>query len=162
MSQIIRAWHFHGTELRGGRPIPAVGEWLEHPGPVIPCQSGLHASRRVFDALSYAPGFYLSRVEISGEIKSHGNPEDKVVGSRRRILVTVHAREVLREFACSCALDVLHLWKAPEVVVKYLTTRDPSLRAAAEAAAAAAEAEAAEAAEAEADVEAALTPLATR
>ena len=52
----IRAYHFVGDELRDGRPVPPVGEWLVHDGPVKMCESGLHASRHPFDALMYAPG----------------------------------------------------------------------------------------------------------
>jgi hypothetical protein len=33
-------YHFTSDKLRDGRPIPAIGEWLEHIGPIVPCQSG--------------------------------------------------------------------------------------------------------------------------
>ncbi len=52
-------WHFlrldaEGTPLlRDGRPAPALGEWLEHDGPITICQTGLHASWRALDALNY-------------------------------------------------------------------------------------------------------------
>ena len=38
---------------------------------------------------------------------------------------------MLRAFARQCALDVIHLWNAPQVVRDYLTTGDESLRDAA-------------------------------
>jgi hypothetical protein len=41
---------------------------------------------------------------------------------------------MLREFARWCALQVIHLWDAPDVVRQYLETGDESLRAAARAA----------------------------
>jgi hypothetical protein len=124
----MRAYHFTTDTLRDGRPIPAVGEWLEHKGEVIPCKSGLHASEHPFDALRYAPGLLLHLVELDGDLKSHGNPVDKWVGRRRKIIATVNAEELLEQFARWCALQVAHLWDAPPVVREYLETGDKSLR----------------------------------
>ena len=131
-------YHFTGEKLRDGRPIPPIGEWLVHKGPVVPCQSGLHMSEHPFDALQNAPGPHLHRVELEGDLTPHGNPVDKWVGRRRRILASIDATGLLREFARWCARSVLHLWDAPEVVRRYLETGDESLRAAAWAAGAAA------------------------
>jgi hypothetical protein len=39
--------------------------------------------------------------------------------------------EKRRNFACWCALQVIHLWDAPDIVVRYLKTGDESLKAAA-------------------------------
>lgn len=130
-------YHFTSETLRNGQPIPPVGEWLEHAGPVEPCQSGLHASEHPCDALQYAPGPLLHRVELEGDLVSHGDPPDKWCGRRRRILATIDATELLRAFARWCASSVVHLWDAPEVVRRYLETGDESLRAAAWSAAAA-------------------------
>ena len=94
------AWHFTGHTLRDGRPIPPVGEWLEHDGPITLCESGLHASVDILDALSYAPGPILHRVEMDGEIIEGG---DKLVASRRRILWSVDLTDILREGARLCA-----------------------------------------------------------
>jgi hypothetical protein len=130
-----QAWHFtNGKTLRDGRPIPPVGEWLVHDGPLVPCESGLHASERLLDALSFAPGGTLHRVTLRGDITPHGSPADKLVARERRIDWTLDEatmERVLREFARWCALQVLHLWDAPGVVVQYLETGDESLRAAA-------------------------------
>jgi hypothetical protein len=131
----MKAYHFHGGTLRDGRPLPPIGEWLEHDGSVEPCESGLHASEHPFDALKYAPGPFLDRVELEGDLVSHGEPVDKWVGRRRKRLATIDATELLRLFARLCALDVVHLWKAPDVVARYLQTGDETLRAAARAAA---------------------------
>ena len=79
-----RAWHFTGPTLRDGRPIPDVGEWLVHDGPLVPCESGLHASERLIDALSFAPGGTLHRVELRGDVTPHDG--DKLVARERRIL----------------------------------------------------------------------------
>ena len=133
MTSEIEAWHFCADTLRDGRPIPPDGEWLVHDGDVIPCKSGLHASIRLIDALEYAPGSTLCRVILRGDIQHHGN--DKIVGRERQIVWRIDATAVLREFARKCALDVIHLWSAPDVVRKYLETGDESLRDAARAAA---------------------------
>jgi len=125
----IEAWHFCADTLRDGRPIPPDGEWLVHEGDVIACRAGLHASVRLIDALEYAPGSTLCRVIVRGDIQQHNN--DKIVGRERQIVWRIDATAVLREFARKCALDVIHLWEAPDVVRKYLETGDESLRAAA-------------------------------
>ena len=125
---MIRAYHFVGDMLRDGRPVPPVGEWLVHDGPMVMCESGLHASRHPFDALTYASGPVLCLVDCD-EIEAEEN--DKLVCRRRRIVARFDATTMLRTFARRCALDVIHLWKAPQVVRDYLTTGDESLRAAA-------------------------------
>lgn len=124
----MKAWHFTNDRLRDGRPIPAVGEKLIHDGELKMCESGLHASKRIIDALRYAPGHMIHRVECGGEII---HQDDKLVCTERTILWTVDDEELLREFARMCALDVIHLWNAPDVVVQYLKTGDEALRGAA-------------------------------
>ena len=133
------AWHFlhPGSRLRTGEAAPPDGEWLKHDGPIVPCESGLHASERAIDALLYAPsehGVVLCRVELAGTILEHGDPVDKLVASERRILWRLDGEttdRVLREFARWAALQVLHLWDAPQVVCDYLVTGDETLREAA-------------------------------
>lgn len=128
----MRAWHFVGETLRDGRPVPADGEWLVHDGPLVLCESGLHASVCPFDALRYAPGPILCLVELDGDIL-HG--DDKVVAQRRRIVARQDVTSLLRGFARACARDVLPLWDAPDVVRRYLETGDETIRSAAESAA---------------------------
>jgi hypothetical protein len=123
----MRAYHFTSDKLRDGRPIPTVGEWLEHMGDIEPCKSGLHASKHPFDALQYAPGPLLHMVELEGNLLAHGKPIDKWVGRRRKIISTINAEELLREFACWCAWQVIHLWDAPDVVREYLYTINEDL-----------------------------------
>jgi hypothetical protein len=129
---IIRTYHFVSDKLRDGRPVPPDGEWLVHDGELVMCKSGLHASRHPFDALAYAPGPVLCLVDCD-EIEAEEN--DKLVCRRRRIVARFDATTMLRAFARQCALDVIHLWDAPQVVRDYLTTGDESLRDAARAAA---------------------------
>ena len=122
------AYHFVGDALRDGRPVPADGVWLEHDGPIEMCQSGLHASLTPWEALVYAPGSVLCRVELGGEIVTG---DDKVVASRRRILGRADVTDELRAFARAEALVVSHLWACPDVVRQYLETGDDVLRDAA-------------------------------
>lgn len=118
------AWHW----ISDGRPM-VVGETVTHEGPLELCASGLHASERLLDALRYAPGAVVCRVECDGEIV---RGEDKFVCRSRRVLWVLDATAMLRAFARQCALDVAHLWEMPDVVRRYLETGDQSLRSAAE------------------------------
>ena len=128
----MKAWHFVNETLRDGRPIPPDGEWLVHDGELIMCGSGLHASVRILDALIYAPGNTICRVEVDGEIL---HDDDKLVAEKRKILWRIEGEQVLTAFARWCALQVVHLWDAPDVVIKYLTTGNENTRSAAWAAA---------------------------
>ena len=123
----MKAWHFVSETLRDGRPIPPDGEWLVHDGELVMCESGLHASKRLVDALKYAPGNTICRVEVDGKIIKD---DDKLVAEKRKILWRVDGEQALRAFARWCALEVIHLWDAPDVVIEYLTTGREDLRAA--------------------------------
>jgi hypothetical protein len=130
----MKGYHFTGDTLRNGEPIPKIGEWLVYEGKIEPCVSGLHASKHPSDALKYAPGNLLHLVELEGEIVSHGNPIDKYVGRKRKIIKSIDATTPLREFSRWCALEIVHLWNVPDIVISYLKTGDESFRAAARAA----------------------------
>ena len=130
------AWHFlrANGRLRDGRVAPPDGEWLTHTGPLVPCLSGLHASEDILDALWWAPGPIICRVELDGDVQEHGKPVDKLVAARRCILWRLDAEtseRVLRQFARWCALQVIDLWDAPAVAREYLETGDESKRDAA-------------------------------
>ena len=132
------AWHFlsigHDGQpiLRDGRALPQNGEWLEHDGPTVLCESGLHASLRAIDALSYAPGTYVTRVECEEVVEG----SDKIVCRRRRVLAGADLSEVLSAFARWCALSCLDNWPdPPQVVLDWLMTGDEQYRSAAESAA---------------------------
>lgn len=119
------AWHFVGATLRGGAPIPADGVTLRHGGPLVLCESGFHASQRLLDALTYAPGNTICRVCLGGKVL-HDN--DKSVAAERTILWRVNGEALLCQFARKCALDVAHLWKMPPIVRDYLETGDDAKR----------------------------------
>ena len=132
MSKTVQAYHFtNGYHLRDGQLLETGREYVFDGEPVM-CKCGYHASRHVFDALSYAPGPILSRVECKEITDECG---DKIVCRRRRVIATIDATKILQKFARMCALDVIHLWDAPDVVVRYLKTGDESLRDAARSAA---------------------------
>jgi hypothetical protein len=104
---MLTAWHFtDGMKLRDGQPLEA-GRVYRHNGAVIPCRSGLHASTRLIDALKYAPGSVLSRVEMHGELIKHGKPVDKIVGRERKVSWHIDATRTLWLFACWVAEDAL-------------------------------------------------------
>lgn len=44
-----------------------IGEWRMCERPLVLCQQGFDASRRMIDAMSYVPTRYLARVEVRGE-----------------------------------------------------------------------------------------------
>ncbi len=132
----MKAWHFTSDTLRDGWLLPADGEVLRHRGDLIMCEQGLHASVRIIDALKYAPGNTICRVSVSGhEWQGH---DDKIVCRERIILWRIDGEFLLRKFARLCALDVVHLWDCPDIVLRYLKTGDEKIRAAARDAAGAA------------------------
>src|SRR3990167_2376020 len=100
----LRAYHFVGSTLRDGRPVPADGVWLEHKGPLVMCESGLHFSKEPLDALKYAPGETLCLVEIGGKIVHY---TDKGICSRRKIIARMDATELLHYYARMQALSVI-------------------------------------------------------
>jgi len=128
------AYHFTSDKLRDGRSIPAVGEWLEETGELRICEKGLHASRTPFQALSFAPGFKLHKVEVREIV---AETDDKLVARQRKILMTIDAKDLILSFARKQALSVCHLFDCPPVLKKWLETGDESIRAEARDAAAA-------------------------
>ena len=86
----MKAWHFVGDTLRDGSPIPADGKLLHHTGSVAICRSGLHASERIIDALTYAPGNIICRVECGGIVDTQS---DKLVCRERTILWRIDCEE---------------------------------------------------------------------
>ena len=136
-------YHFHnGKTLRNGNALPAVGQWLEHTGPIVMCESGLHGSDCPFDALQYAPGPWIDLVEYEGEIQRQ---HDKWVARKRRTIKRVNLTDTLRYFARMQAVSVI--MNAPadmqDVVLDWLMTGDESLCSAARSAAMSAAGEAA-------------------
>ena len=108
----ILAWHFtEGRTLRDGQPLE-VGKTYTHEGEIKICESGYHASRRLIDALRYAPGAQISRVECWGDVQEQ---DDKLVARNRTVLWTIDATMILHEFACRVA----------EIALSKVTNPDP-------------------------------------
>jgi hypothetical protein len=106
----MRAWHFlsaDGMTRYAPRTKIEIGQRLSvDPERLYMCEYGLHASERIIDALQYAPGPILCRVELSGRILSGA---DKLCAEHRTVIAMADATQMLHEFACRQAESVLHL-----------------------------------------------------
>lgn len=96
-------WHFVAKNKRlgyGDGNTVAPGYVYEVEPPIRLCRWGLHAGERATEALKYAPGPIVCRVELSGQvIRSF----DKAVATRREVLWMADATTTLHEFACRVA-----------------------------------------------------------
>jgi hypothetical protein len=110
MAEKVLAWHFtNGRKLRDGSALET-GKVYQLPKGKAPkmCEVGYHASAEIRDALQYAPGFVLSRVELRGDIIKG---DDKMVASERKVLWTVGAEKVIKLAACMFAERALEARK---------------------------------------------------
>ena len=142
----MKYWHFLSNDgcLRYGsrdKVVPKHTQILPLDTKILPCKNGFHASERAIDALQYAPGPIVSLCTLHGIIIPHGNPIDKCAAQGRTHIWIADATKTLREFSIWCALSVIHLWDAPQIVYDYLNTGDEKIRAAAWAARAAGDAQ---------------------
>jgi hypothetical protein len=104
MSKVL-AWHFLAADgTTRGNTKPELGGVERHNGPLELCDSGLHGSRRLLDALKWARGPILRLVTLSGERILGG---DKLVASVREEHWRMDVSGVLHEFACREAEDAL-------------------------------------------------------
>lgn len=132
------AWYFSKTDCKlrydDNRQIRT---GITHKVKGVPglCRHGLHASKRIIDALSYARGPVVWLVKLRGTIVMG---DDKCAATERTYIAKLNDEKLLREFARRCALEVIYMWNAPDVVVEYLKTGNEDLRAEARAAARAA------------------------
>ena len=110
----MRGWHFCRESRRlgygDGREI-RVGETLAVYGEPKLCDWGLHASVHVSDALIYAFGPILCRVELGGTVVRGGG---KAVATERTTLAMVDATTMLHDYAIWCAERALALILAPD------------------------------------------------
>lgn len=126
----MKAFHFLAEDRRMARTgeLVEAGKTYHVDGPVKMCRSGLHGSVKPLDALQYASGPVVCRVDITGDIVVG---DDKIVGCSRKVLWMYDASPELNRFGRLCALDVANLWDAPDVVLQYLKTGDEAIRSAA-------------------------------
>jgi hypothetical protein len=107
-----------GLHIRVGRTLKVEGE------PVL-CDHGLHASKRIIDALTYAGGNIICRVELGGKIVCGSS---LAAATERTVLWMLDAETLLHEFACRCAERALETanitdeqcWHAIETKRKWL------------------------------------------
>lgn len=101
------AWHFlpnNGCLRFGKREKVRAGRVYRADGPLVLCENGMHASVDPLDALSYAPGAIICRVEMRGETVIGG---DKLCSRERKVLWKADATRTLHEFAIWCATRAL-------------------------------------------------------
>ena len=81
----MKAWHFLPADrrLRFTGESVRVGQTIEVCGPIVPEKWGLHAAKRLLDAVFWAPSLLLTRVELSGTVVE-GTRE--IAASRRTVL----------------------------------------------------------------------------
>ena len=128
--QVINSWWFAASDKlpHGDNRKVIIGKTHSLRGDIVICRHALHGSIHPFDALRYATGPYLYKVEQWGDISQE---KDKV-GSRYRKYIAKHdVTQELRLFASQQALSVIHLWDAPNIVKEYLNTNNELIRAAA-------------------------------
>ena len=128
----MKAWYFSNETKQlqhgDGRPIELGKTHSINETPEL-CARGLHGSVKILDALNYAPGLIIWRVELSGKMAIG---TDKIAAQHRTYLAGgINIEPILRKFARMCALDVIDLWDAPDVVVQYLKTGNENLSCAA-------------------------------
>ena len=104
----MKGWHFAAAGPNGEPALrdgsPARAGTVKVSGPLKLCVRGLHASACVIDALYYAPGPWLSRVELRGTVVMG---DDKACAAERVARGYVDVTNVLREFAVRCAVRAL-------------------------------------------------------
>lgn len=102
----IQGWHFtDGWQLRDGQPL-VVGKTYSVKGPLVMCEWGLHLSRRLIDALWYATGSVISRVEGWGDVIEGDDKDDC---RHRTVLAAIDGERLLHYAACKFATDALHI-----------------------------------------------------
>ena len=105
----IKAWHFVADDRmlahQPGLEV-APGYIYSEDGPIVICESGLHGSRNLLDALNYAPGSYLCRVEMWGDVT---DLNDKLVARHRHVIAAKDVAPELRLWACWCVRQQWHL-----------------------------------------------------
>jgi hypothetical protein len=102
--QKIKAWHFVTDDRMIAHQTPpmevAPGYIYGEPnGDIIICERGMHASRTVYDALGFARGSQLCRVQVWGDVAEQ---PDKIVGRYREVLAIRDVASELRLWGCWC------------------------------------------------------------
>ena len=127
-SEKVLAWHFiandHKLRFGDGREV-ITGETLTVSSDRRLYDHGLYASKDILDALKYASGTTLCRVEISGDIASESN---KIVGSSRTCLWMINIDKILSEFACRCVERAFKCIKGDQRSIDAISTARAYIR----------------------------------
>ena len=112
----IKGWHFVANDKKLGYcdgRLVEVGKTytVSDERELELCEYGLHASKRLIDALQYAPSNIICRVELDAPIV-HG--DDKMVSYSRKVLAMIDGERILHEFACQCAEYALSFDRNPD------------------------------------------------
>jgi hypothetical protein len=101
-------WHWLADDRSLANSYPrhflSAGETVHVHPPIFLCIQGLHWSERILDALRYAPGGIVCRVETWGQTY---HLSDKSASEYRRILWMFDANRVLWHWLCDVAEDAL-------------------------------------------------------
>lgn len=116
-TQTQYAWHFSNGYLSNGdnRQIVTGMSLACKPEEIRLCNDGdgygFHASKRIIDALGYAPGNVLSYCEMGGRIIEG---DDQLVASQCRHVIIADIERTLHEFALWCAEEALGVVDNPD------------------------------------------------
>ena len=130
------AWYFASENNRlnyGDNRLIEIGKMHTVKHKPVLCKKGLHGSVQLLDALGYAPGPMLYRVDITRKLDIR---HDKLCGQRRQYLAGFDATSVLQEF--TRMQNLIHIKHIKpycsdgqyEVILEWLNTGNPDLRAA--------------------------------
>jgi len=132
MSDTTIAYSFVGDTLRDGRHVPKDGVKLVYEGPIkivpsyrVPLKVGLHASLSAFDALFYAPGNTLCKVQCSDIVERE---RDRFICREKTILQRFDLYSLSYYFTKELLLVLAPLWCTPNSVLKYFEKDNPKLR----------------------------------
>lgn len=130
----IRAWRFFPIDYssNGDERLIVPGKTLTVNCKTFSFLTGLHASRRIIDALDLAEEPIVCYVEIGGHIidgpsVTVSEGPKQTVCTQMRILWVADASECLRRYSRRCALDVIDMWDAPDIAKRYLCAGDESI-----------------------------------
>lgn len=102
----VRGWHFIRDDGRTqyGSILVKAGQTYSIQGRTILCEQGFHGCELLIDALKYAPGAMLCRVELWGDLK---RGSDKIVAQNRHVQWMLDVTRLLHGFACDVAEELL-------------------------------------------------------
>ena len=111
----MQAWHFLPADKKlanGDGRLVRVGKTFKcDPDSLELCKTGFHGSKRIIDALQYARGPIICKVELGGRILKG---DDKCVASERTVIAMADATNTLHEMACWAAEQALKLIDKPD------------------------------------------------